>query len=368
MRKIYYFLALICPIVVILLHTQSCKRDFIKDENYELKPDDNYTFYKDEKFVANNEANEIAINVNKNGIVLNSVNKSLLKSAKYYGKRQVHDSLTLYDKHKTPYFYVFNYKLGGYAIISADRRLLPILAYVDSGNFKKDSLPNGLIRWLETNSKIIWELRKTNTKQLAFVAQEWTSLVKPVTSLKSANDGCNPPVHTVFHTVGPLLTTTWDQGCGYNANCPLASDGPCGYALTGCVATAMAQIMAYWKYPSNYNWTQMPANYGTSETARLLRDIGNSVGMNYGGSGSGANSENINGAFKNAFRYSSASYGSYGISSYNTVESNINYGEPVLLGGCNNQSTILGIPYKWSNCHEWECDGYSDTQYYLVVP
>jgi len=47
----------------------------------------------------------------------------------------------------------------------------------------------------------------------------------------------------------PLITTTWDQGANYNALCPADGAGPGGHVWSGCVATAMCQIMNYWRYP-----------------------------------------------------------------------------------------------------------------------
>lgn len=50
--------------------------------------------------------------------------------------------------------------------------------------------------------------------------------------------------------VDPLLTTQWDQYEPYNDSCPYGIElGQPAHALTGCVATAMAQVMKYWNYP-----------------------------------------------------------------------------------------------------------------------
>lgn len=228
----------------------------------------------------------------------------------------------------------------------------------------------GLIKWFDATASFVSYLRTSNSKQSKYVKNQWDNLQCDQDLLKSSPlvamvPPDHPPTNTeVTVTVGPLLTTTWGQDCGYNSHCPPASDGPCGYAYTGCVATAMAQVMAYWQSPSTYNWSQMPSNYGTDDVAVLMRDIGNSVGMSYSGTGSGASASNIVGALINTFHYSSANYSSYGISSYNTVQANLNNNRPVLLGGCNDQTTILGIPISYSTCHEWVCDGYLETTFY----
>jgi len=238
-------------------------------------------------------------------------------------------------------------------------------ANVDSGFFNVDSLPGGLIRWLETTAHVIQAKRKTNATQPAELEQMYMAAEEgcPVEALKSTS-ACLTPTIIYSSTKGPLLKTSWDQGCGYNTNCPIASDGPCGYAYTGCVATAMAQVMAYWKYPSTYNWSLMPASSGSAETARLMYNIGLSVSMSYSGTESSANDANIAGALKNTFKYSSAVYKSMGSADYNTIKSNLDAGEPVLLSGCSTiKSAILGIPTSYSECHEWVCDGYMQADY-----
>ncbi|MBN2777197.1 MAG: C10 family peptidase [Bacteroidales bacterium] len=48
---------------------------------------------------------------------------------------------------------------------------------------------------------------------------------------------------------GFLLGTRWGQGCFYNTQCPNDLNIPCLHTVTGCVATAMAQIMKHWNFP-----------------------------------------------------------------------------------------------------------------------
>ena len=117
---------------------------------------------------------------------------------------------------------------------------------------------------------------------------------------------------------GPLLTTSWHQDLPYNLYCPIGSDGRCP---VGCVATAAAQIMAYWQWPPEgtgdheyywygdgtggrylyadfsdpYDWENIPdycfAN-GPDEQRMALAELNYEVGvafdMSYGSDGSGA--------------------------------------------------------------------------------
>ncbi|MDP4290462.1 MAG: C10 family peptidase [Bacteroidota bacterium] len=350
----------------LVIYFQSCKRDSTNLSTDLTNKD--YFYKKDSLFAPLSLAIQIAENVNKSNIVLKTVTKNNLKSALYLGKRKIKNNLTISDKNKTPYFYVLNYESGGFVVISADKRSIPIVGYSEKGNFKIDSLPLGLIKWFEQYANYINHLRTSSSKPSGYVNYQWENMSCDESLLKSTSGyECPPPPPSYTETtvtVGPLLTTSWNQDCGYNTYCPVASDGPCGYALTGCTATAMAQIMAYWKYPSSYNWSQMPLNYGNDNIALLMKDVGYAIYTTYGGNGSSAYSTNIVPAFKNVFLYSSANFSDYDVSSYATVVANLNNNQPVLLTGCNDQSTILGIPYSWSSCHAWVCDGYMQTTYY----
>ncbi len=109
----------------------------------------------------------------------------------------------------------------------------------------------------------------------------------------------------------PFVSTTWNQGCYYNANCPtVGSGGACGRAWTGCGATAFGQVLKYYMYPNNgwpgnycnslfpshcvdvgtesYNYSLMP-NALTShnaEVAKLLYHLGITLDMAWSGSSS----------------------------------------------------------------------------------
>jgi hypothetical protein len=120
-----------------------------------------------------------------------------------------------------------------------------------------------------------------------------------------------------------LLTTAWNQGSPYNSFCPMGDGGRCA---VGCVATASAQILAYWRYPTNgtgshsyvwsgdnscggstsgqtlsatysdeYDWGNIRNSYSGSETqaqkdavAELCYEVGVAFNMDYGRCGSGA--------------------------------------------------------------------------------
>lgn len=112
---------------------------------------------------------------------------------------------------------------------------------------------------------------------------------------------------TTYGQVSPLMTTTWNQGCYYNEDCPADGAGVCGNVYTGCAATGLAQVMKYYSHPvngwgthsytagsyglqsadfstANYNWSAMPNSLSSSnaEVAKLMYHLGVSVEMIYG--------------------------------------------------------------------------------------
>jgi hypothetical protein len=150
----------------------------------------------------------------------------------------------------------------------------------------------------------------------------WNNLVSGSKALDLSN--------AFLSAVAPMLTSTWNQGDPYNMYTPMISGQ---HTPTGCVATAMAQVMYYWKYPTTgqgvhsywwnagsqtlsadfnheYYWSKMVNYYIGSETfeqkdavARLMSDVGISVDMSYGLGGSSA-AFTTNNAFVSFFKYS----------------------------------------------------------------
>ena len=74
--------------------------------------------------------------------------------------------------------------------------------------------------------------------------------------------------------MAPLLTSQWGQGVNYNYYCPKDEDGTNGRCVTGCVATAMAQLIYYFRFPdtgmASYSYTHdtygtLSANFGQTK-------------------------------------------------------------------------------------------------------
>ena len=121
-------------------------------------------------------------------------------------------------KEKPEAYYIFNVGNGeGFVIVSADDRTPAILGYADSGTFEPDNLPDNFRAWLDGY-----------TEEMKCLSSDLSPRKAPV----------------IRHSISPLLTTTWNQNAPYNRLLldTLEYSDKC---YTGCVATAMAQLLNY---------------------------------------------------------------------------------------------------------------------------
>lgn len=125
-------------------------------------------------------------------------------------------------------YYAFNIKGGGFIIIAGEDRAPAVLGYSDKGQLDFNNLPYGLKGLLESYSREIEYLQKYEGDDLVPAPQSF-----------NASAG-----------VDPLIKTNWGQEDPYDWQCPIYQNE---YCVVGCVATAMAQVMYYWKYPEGSN-------------------------------------------------------------------------------------------------------------------
>jgi len=223
-------------------------------------------------------------------------------------------------------FYAFN--VGeGFVLVAADTRSVPILGYSFNGNFLVNDLPDNFAAWLEGYRSDIERGVRAGAPEDAATAKEWKALLDDTTvPSPAAKDDTY------------LLTSTWSQGSGYNNYCPVM-DG--NHVVVGCVATAMAQIIRYWGYPTrgfgksayvhsaygaqavsfdtvDYDYSLMPDRISRRSSAaecdmvsRLCYHCGVTVQMNYQNpnhtSGSGAQSSKVPDALHH-FGYTAVDY------------------------------------------------------------
>lgn len=131
----------------------------------------------------------------------------------------------------TPY-YIFNFADStGYAIVGGDDRMPAIVGYSDKGALNPDSLPANLKSFLAAYKATVEAVENGDT-----------AAMKNVEAAMAREAGSYTPV-------APLLGgIEWDQNAPYNNLCPKYEGED--RSVTGCTATAMAQIMRYWKWPT----------------------------------------------------------------------------------------------------------------------
>ena len=269
----------------------------------------------------------------------------------------------------TPY-YVFNAESNaGFVIISGDDRTKPILGYSENGTFKENELPENVQWWLNYYAKAISSLDDG-----------------------PAEVGSKSVTATARSTVGPLIKTQWDQVSPYNDLCVFDGLGQC---LTGCVATAMAQVVNFHKYPKSVpaidaytaSWSgnyfdALPAttlnwkNMTDGDIAKLCRYCGQSIEMDYGPGGSSATSELASLALVKYFGYNKSTHAIYRVGYSpdeweNEIYQELAAGYPIIYSGLSiydNGHTFIVDGYKDGLYHvNWGWGGWFDTYFVLTV-
>ena len=215
-----------------------------------------------------------------------------------------------------PQLTVLGYENGGYAVIANDDRFPAVLGYSDSKLSNGDN--PGLQWWMNAMSEALAAQAAGKTKAATRVIPD---------GLKSEVPG--------------LMTTKWGQSAPYYNMCPTyinTSTGASTHYLTGCVATAISQIMYYHKWPetgegySSYTFTDangkvqsLEADYDRAHydyanmlpvyeegkytliqanaVATIMAHVGISVEMNYQVGASGALHNVACLSLRNYFRY-----------------------------------------------------------------
>lgn len=209
---------------------------------------------------------------------------------------------------EVPAYYVFpNGEGKGFTVVSGDDRLPEVVGYSDKGTYDEENLPSNYVGFMKAYEEMVGQLDNGDSRASASIAE--------AKALRSS--GYQQP------TVAPLLgSIQWNQMTPYNNMCPKYNGSD--RSVTGCVATAMAQVMMYYQYPKTlqtdihayvtkkygiaigrinkgeiYDWDNMlpqyasyePLNYTVAQAAavaKLLYHCGVACEMDYGPS-SGAN-------------------------------------------------------------------------------
>ncbi len=270
--------------------------------------------------------------------------------------------------------YLFEGADGGFVLVAADDAARPILGYSATGAMDTANMPPALQEWLKGYQKEIDILCEAK----GFPPHaEWYALEQGIT-----------PKDTVWEGVEPMLTTFWDQGYPYNGYCP-------GGSVTGCAATAQAQVMNYWKYPAFgqgshsythvrygvqqadfghtlYDWENMPVEATASSpmvekeaVALLMYHCGVSLEMDYSRDGSAAAGlagisgyASIDNSLKDYFGYSNQMRVVHKDFGYGNAEwrdmiiADLDLGHPIVYTGAAEEGG-----------HGFVCDGYDSRGY-----
>ncbi len=266
--------------------------------------------------------------------------------------------------------YAVTFREGGFVIVSADDSFYPIIGYSINGRYSADRQPEGYRGMMADYRDQILYLRNRQIEPTPEINRAWAALLEGKT-LKDGGKG-----------IAPLLPSTWNQDDPYNYLCPASSTGPGGNVYVGCVATAMSQIMLYWRWPlqgvGSYSYYQPPygtisANFGNTTynwngmvnscpntlnlpVALIGFHTGVSVRMNYGPTGSGAQSSDVPYAARTYFKYSNQiqyqQRSSYTATAWESmVKEQIDLGYPVYYSGVESGA---------SAGHAFVVDGYDD--------
>jgi len=274
-------------------------------------------------------------------------------------------------------YFVFDKENGGFIIIAADDVAVPILGETDKGTFNLDSIPPALVWMLSIYDEQIASAVNNGAVQDEETKRRWAQTPPQASAgLRSVDYPAQ------------ILTTKWGQGEPFNLQTPTDAGVR---SLTGCVATAMAQIMKRWDWPIYgtgssaayntasknisvtsvsfnvpYDWKNMIddypyANSGTTAqrnaVAQIMYHAGISVKMDYTKDASGAYDKDAAAAFKNNFGYDNCLRYVYSPNSKSILASDW---KELVMGQIENSSPVFygGQDVNKQGGHAFVIDGY----------
>ncbi|HOY33188.1 MAG TPA: C10 family peptidase [Bacteroidales bacterium] len=271
-------------------------------------------------------------------------------------------------------FYVFSAD-DGYIIVAADDDVYPVLAYSFERGYPQKTMSPEFKFWMDSYEKQIVYVRINSIKADALIAGTWDYYLNHFSSKDFVKGNQK--------SVEPLLMSNWDQGMFYNCLCPEDPAGPDGHVWSGCVATSMAQVMYYYRYPqqgagshgyysdygyltanfgaTTYRWESMQNDISSKynyDMALLQLHCGIAIEMNYSPDGSGASMHDDVNAMKSNFGYSNSTNLRYKNDYSNTEWNNM------LKSNLDNKMPIQYAGYGETGGHAFVCDGYQGTSFF----
>lgn len=217
--------------------------------------------------------------------------------------------------------YAVNIYKGGFVLVSASDKVRPVPGYSLNGSYSDIDQPPQLAELVELYKMQVNEAIELNVKPTDEVGLMWQRL---------KTDNLSELQNLKYEkSIEPMLTTTWDQGQFYNEMCPADPAGPSGHCYTGCVATALGQLVNYFRWPetgtgsytyacppygdltadyenTTYEWDKMATvlNKSNLAVALMLYHMGIGCDMVYGPNGSGMYNHRAAYVLRTFFKYS----------------------------------------------------------------
>lgn len=279
------------------------------------------------------------------------------------------------DGARNPLYYHIDITPGGFVLVSGIDAVVPVLGYAFDGEFRKEL--RNLNAWMQHYTDQISFISESKLPAPAEILAEWNRLETDDPSTLSDLRGLT--------SVAPLLVSKWNQDKYYNGQCPLDPAGPDGRCYAGCVATAMGQLLYYYRFPmqgqgsysyihpvygnisadfgaTTYDWNGMPGSLSSSNfpVANLLFHQGVSVDMDYGPDGSGMWNHKAAYSLKTYFRYGPETQyyfrDSISLDWDSILIVNLDQRKPLYYAGWAGVQSNSG--------HAFVCDGYQGTDYF----
>jgi hypothetical protein len=172
----------------------------------------------------------------------------------------------IFSEKGSPVFYAYNLE-PGFILVSGEDAFTPVIGYSFEGDFDLEGAPSHFKGFIQNYIDQVKYIRDHNLAAEPQVTAAWDELLADTPDFKSLAGR--------DRDVEPLLYCKWDQGSPYNMLCPEDEAGPGGHVWVGCVATAMAQVMYYWRYPEvgtgshcyypeNWQYGEQCADFGST--------------------------------------------------------------------------------------------------------
>lgn len=211
--------------------------------------------------------------------------------------------------------FIFNAE-NGFVVVAGDKSTQPILSFSDHQLYSESDVVPPFTMWINHYASQIEQIKKQHVIQPEFVSR-WEEILAGAPVFRSGDE------------VEPLMHSQWDQDDYYNYYCPRDPAGRNGRAVTGCVATAMGQLLYYFRFPEHgtgsYSYTD--ENYGVqsadyehatydynamcdkptainTEISELIYHCGVGVDMHYGPNGSGMTNHSAARVLRTYFKFS----------------------------------------------------------------